>query len=193
MERNAFWAALMVVAAGLIGCSSSASSTPEATETAEAPAGPDQSVYEFLQAVRQGDDTKAQGMLTTLAQKKTTEMDMVVAPPGSDTAKFEVGASEISGDGTARVASVWSDLDHEGKRRTDQITWVLKQENSHWRIAGMATKIFPDQGPVMLNFENPQEMLDTQRQAEEAATRRAADEQQLQATKPQDPFQTERQ
>jgi hypothetical protein len=198
MDRTAFLAVALLVSAGVTGCGQSESNAPtaaaptsEATATAQA-AGPADAVHEFLEAVRLGDDAKAQGMLTELAQKKTTEMNMVVAPPGSDTAKFEVGAMQMAEDGTARVASVWSDLDHEGKRRTDQITWILRQENSQWRIVGMATQIMPDQGPVVLNFENPQELLEKQRQAEEAAARREAETQQLQAAKPQDPFQTER-
>jgi hypothetical protein len=198
MERTAFLAAALLVFAGLTGCGQSESNPPtaaapisEATATAQA-ASPADAVREFLEAVRLGDDTKAQSMLTALARKKTTEMNMVVAPPGSDTAKYEVGAMQMAEDGTARVASVWSDLDHEGKRRTDEITWILRQEDNQWRIVGMATRIMPEQGPVVLNFEKPQEMLAAQRQAEEAAARREADAQQLQAAKPQDPFQAER-
>lgn len=199
MDRTAFLAVALLVSAGVAGCSQSEKSAPTAAATTmpAAPAtaqaaSPADAVREFLEAVRLGDDAKAQGMLTELAQKKTTEMNMVVAPPGSDTAKYEVGAMQMAEDGTARVASVWSDLDHEGKRRTDKITWILRQESSQWRIVGMATQIMPDQGPVVLNFENPQAMLEKQRQAEQAVARRAADAQQLQAAKPEDPFQTER-
>lgn len=194
MERTVLWGGMLLVAASLVGCGSS-EATPPTADAAATPApagGPETAVHSFLEAVRLGDDTKAQEMLTQLARQKTSEMDMVVAPPGSDTAKFEVGTVEVGTDGIARVDSVWSDLDHEGKRRTDQIKWLLRQESGQWRIAGMATKIFPDQNAVVLNFENPQEMLDKQRQAEEEAARRTTTDEQLQATKPQDPFQAER-
>ncbi len=188
MERTVFYAALGVLFVGLTGCGGS---TPAPAPAAQAAvAGPDQTVKQFLEAVRSGDDATAQSMLTKLAQQKTKEMDMVVAPPGSDTAQFEVGQVQQSSDGTARVQSTWSDLDHEGSRRTDQIEWILRPENGQWRIVGMATQIFPDQGPVVLNFENPQEILEKTRQAEQAVAQPSG--QTRQATKPQDPFAGER-
>jgi hypothetical protein len=149
---------------------------------------PADAVQSFLEAVRLGNDDVAGKMLTRLAQQKTAEMEMVVAPPGSDTATFKLGKVEKVGSDGARVDSEWTDLDHDGNKRTDIITWILRLENDEWRIAGMATKIFQDQDPVVLNFENPQEMLDKQQAAEEEAIERANDQSQ-QARKPTDPFQ----
>src|SRR5262245_46183091 len=79
----------------LAGCNQSSEPTAsnQASHTGQASAGgaPDQAVYDFLEAVRTGNDQKAAEMLSPLARQKTAEKQMVVAPPGSPTAKFTVG------------------------------------------------------------------------------------------------------
>jgi hypothetical protein len=135
--------------------------------------GPEVVMAQFLEAIRQGDDAKAGQMLTPLARQKTEEMDMVVAPPGSDTASFKVLAHEIEGN-EAQVGTDWTDLDVDGRPRTDRIVWLLRQEPEGWRIHGMAARILPDLDPIMLNFEDPADMLRKQQQAEEEMARRDA-------------------
>ena len=133
--------------------------------------GPAATTTAFLEAVRTGDDKKAASLLTPPAQKKTSEQEMVVAPPGSDTAAFQVGEVDYVDQG-AHVASDWTDVDAEGRMHTDRIVWILRHESEGWRIAGMATKVFPDRPPVVLNFEDPEDMLRQQQQAEEEIARR---------------------
>ena len=190
--RLAIWAFLAV---GMVGCSDPGAASRPSDATADSSAiqatNPAEAVYHFLEAVRQGNDAAAGSLLTDAARKKTAEMDMVVAPPGSDTASFEVGEVQMDGQNGARVASAWSDVDHEGSRRTDQITWILRRESQGWRIAGMAAQVFPDQDPIVLNFEDPQEMLRKQRMAEEDSARRSQPDQ-IEARKPEDPFQSGR-
>ncbi len=128
--------------------------------SAPAPDGPEAAVREFLEAVRTGDDKKTEAMFTRLAREKIKEMeDIQVAPPGSDTASFEVGKAEYLAEDGARVASKWTDLDREGKPRTDEITWMLRKESEGWRIAGMAATVFEGEDPLLLDFENPKETL----------------------------------
>lgn len=150
-----------------LGCDKSRSPAQQAV----AAIGPDQAVTEFLEAVRTGDDIKAAGMLTPLARKKTDEMEMVVAPPGSDTARFAVSDVEYVGD-RAHVATDWTDLDVDGRPHTDRIVWIMRQGPEGWRVAGMATQVFADREPVMLNFEDPQDMMRQQELAEEEIARR---------------------
>jgi hypothetical protein len=126
---------------------------------------------EFLEAIRQGNDVKASSLLTTTARQKTKEMEMAVAPPGSDTASFQILAVEIEGD-EAQVGTDWTDVDVEGQKRTDRIVWLLRKEEAGWRIHGMATRVLADMPPVILNFEDPADMLVKQRQAEEEIARR---------------------
>jgi hypothetical protein len=71
------------------------------------------------------------------------------------------------------VASTWTDVDDEGKPRTDSIVWMLREEDEGWRVVGMATKLFPDQPPLFLNFENPDDMIRKQQLVQEEMERRA--------------------
>ncbi len=125
-----------ILATVAAGCGKSDSSAPAGESAASggaqasAPAdGPAAAVAEFLGAVRSGDDAKTASMLTKLARQKTAELNMVVAPPGSDTAQFEVGQVEYRGEDGARVQSVWSDLDENSQRRTDKLIWLLRRES----------------------------------------------------------------
>ncbi|MEX0978227.1 MAG: hypothetical protein WDZ48_05220 [Pirellulales bacterium] len=136
--------------------------------------GPDAVMGEFLEAIRKGDDKTASELLTTLARQKTGEMEMVVAPPGSDTASFKVLEVEVEGD-QAQVGTEWTDLDGDGRPRADKIVWMLRKQTDGWRIHGMATRVFPDLAPIVLNFEDPVDMLRKQRQAEEEIARRDAE------------------
>src|SRR5262249_62416966 len=87
---------------------------------------------------------------------------MVVSPSGRPTATFKVGKVEYvtpNKDG-AHVWCSWTDaVDDQGHTRTDEIIWVLRHESEGWRIAGMVTKVYPDQPPLVLNFEDPEDML----------------------------------
>lgn len=178
MERcSALLLGLATVGLTLAGCGSQGS--PTSAETAGGRVskeftkdGPDEAIRVFLEAVRTGDDAKAAQMLTPTARQKTAEMQIVVAPPGSPTAKFEVTEFEMVSEDGAHVASTWSDVDEQGNRHSDQILWILRREPEGWRVAGMATKIFEDELPIILNFEDPQDMMRKQKLAEEEMARR---------------------
>lgn len=135
-------------------------------------------VRDFLQAIKTGDETTSNDLLTPLAREKTAEMDMAVAPIGSDSASFTVGEVELPEEGSgelAHVASTWTDIDEDGQRHTDEILWVLRREEKGWRIAGMATKVFEDEPPLLLNFEDPADMRRKQQLAEAEMERRTGE------------------
>jgi hypothetical protein len=172
------WMALFgALALGLSGCGKSggsgggqASSADAAGEAAEA--GPATIVSQFLEAVRTGSDEKASQLLSPLARKKAAENNRCVTPPPSETARFEVGETEyILDDGNiltaaspppnctgARVACAWTDLDENGKPRTEHALWVTRREAEGWRVVGVAATIFPGEPPLLLNFEDPEDM-----------------------------------
>jgi hypothetical protein len=52
--------------------------------------------------------------------------------------------------------STWTDQESAGKA-THEIVWLLRKETAGWAIAGMATTVFEDQPPLILNFEDPLE------------------------------------
>jgi hypothetical protein len=136
-------------------------------------AGPDTAIFDFLEAVRTGNDEKAAAMLTSTARRKTAEMNMEVAPPGSDTAQFKVGKVEYLPGNGARVSSTWSDLDENSQRQTDEISWIVRRDPEGWRVAGVAATVFKGEPPLLLNFEDPEEMLRKQEWVQQEKRRRA--------------------
>lgn len=177
--------------AGLAGCGKSESPAPAAKPEAQPPAqraktgnnanktprptgdGPNVAVYDFMEAVRTGDDETAGKLLTPLARQKVAEHHMVVAPPGTDTARFEVGRIEQVEQGLMRVAVNWTDIDESGKQRTDEILWLTKRVDEGWRISGVAAPVFDGEAPIVLNFEDPAEMLRKQQAVREEMRKRA--------------------
>jgi len=135
---------------------------------------------EFLEALRTGNDDKAVRMLSTVAREKAASLNRNVTPAASDTARFGVGKVEYVGEYGARVACTWTDLDEEGKPSTDTAVWVLRRESEGWRIAGVAAKVFPDHDPIVLNFEDPEDLL-RQQQWVRAEMQRRMEEGGLQA------------
>jgi len=136
------------------------------------PEGPAAAAQEFLEALRSGNDDKASKMLSTAARQKTASLNRSVTPPASDTAHFTLGKVEYVNDDGARVACTWTDLDEEGKPKTDEAIWVLRREDNVWRIAGVAAQVFPGEPPLLLNFEDPQDMLRKQQWVREEIRRR---------------------
>jgi hypothetical protein len=174
------WATLsaLALAIGLSGCGSSgapAENKANPAESAMTTTTPPDAVKAFLQAIKVGDEKTADDMLTKIARDETKKADLHVAPPGSDTANYKIGKHVIEGK-EAKVSSTWTDVDEEGKPQTDEIVWLLKQEPEGWRICGMATELFPDEEPLILNFENPKDMIEKQEKAEAEMVRRATAE-----------------
>jgi len=164
MRSNTRMLSLAFLAATIAGCGGSEDSEPadpageggdQAALSETAP--PEAAIGKFLEAVRVGNDQKAAGMFTPLARERVAEMDIQVAPPGSDTARFSVGEVEFLAEDGARVAATWTDLDENGNPQTDDMTWMVRRESEGWRVAGMATVVFPGEPPLLLDFEKPEE------------------------------------
>lgn len=175
MRRASIIVAAICIGLTFNGCGSTKPPQPAAENQVDKP-GPDGVVFTFLEAVRTGNADKATSLLSPLAREKTAEKGASIAPPSSETASFQVGAVEIVGEGGAHVASTWTDLDEEGKPHSDQVIWMVRKEPEGWRIVGMATRLFPDEPPLFLNFEDPDDMLRKQRLAQEEIERRARGE-----------------
>jgi len=140
-----------------------------------------QTVVAFLDAIKRGDDASARAMLTATARAKTQEMGISVAPPVNETASYSVQAAEVvseAGD-LVHVATTWSDTDSDGFQTSDNVIWVVRLDPEGWRVVGMAMRIFDDLPPLLLDFEDPEDMLAKQAMVAEELTRRAtADDQQ---------------
>ena len=152
--------------------SNSAASANAAKSGTEKLVGPAATVYEFLEAVRTGDDERASQKLSHLARSKTATLNRNVTPPASDTARFRIGEVKYVGADGAQVQSFWTDLDIDGEASTDEAVWVLRHEKTGWGIAGVAVEIFPNEPPLLLNFEDPEDMFRKQQWVREEIRRR---------------------
>jgi len=155
------WAACLLTGCGLAalaiaGCSSS--NTAIGTSTTD-PAKA--TVMAFLEAIKRGDDTGARAMLTKVARTKTEELGISVAPPVTSTATYSIRECEqIAGtDDLVHVGTTWTDTDPDGFTTTENVVWAVRLDPEGWRVAGMATRIFDDLPPLLLNFEDPEDMI----------------------------------
>src|SRR5438105_1528176 len=118
MERCRWLLAFSLALSFFVGCSGSsapngqAGSNKAGSKVADDGKTPADAVHDFLEAVRKGDDAKANLMLTSLARKEVEKKAGGFAPKASDTAKYEVGEFEFTNEDkdTAHVASKWTDL-----------------------------------------------------------------------------------
>jgi hypothetical protein len=182
--------ALLSVAGLGCGGSSGNSDPPAKGDEKESPVAasprlepPCAAVAEFLEAVRVGDDTKAASMFTPAARTQVAQLGLQVAPKKSDTATFVVGDVEYLDGGGARVVATWTDM---GK--TDEMLWMLRSGSEGWRIAGMAAAVFPNEPPLLLNFENLEEAMNQIRMLKETIEQREARLQAQQPAAPQSPI-----
>lgn len=173
-RMNAIVLRVAVVASLVLGCSQAPSAPPAAPPAATSePAKA--AVKQFLEAMKRGDDQAARGMLTRVARAKCEEMGMSVAPPVSPGATYAIGESEVvSDDGEiVHVATTWSDTDPDGFTTSEDVLWVVRLDPEGWRVVGMAMLIFSGEPPLLLNFEDPEDMLAKQEQVVLELQRRA--------------------
>ena len=141
------------------GCSGGrGGSSAAATEPAKA------AVVGFLEAIQRGDEEAASGMLTKVARAKTQEMGLSVAPPVNPSATYSIRDCEMVGDtdDLVHVGTAWTDTDADGFTTTDNVVWVVRLDPEGWRVVGMAMRIFEDMPPLLLNFEDPEDMITKQ-------------------------------
>ena len=201
------WAALTMLA---FGCGksndhSAAEAAPAAASntTNVAPAAPSVDakvvVTTFLEAIRKGDNDVATKLLTKIARQKAEDTGRSVVPAANDSAKIEVEDTvyPTPAHDIAHVPTRWIDLDATGKPRTDRATWVCRLEPEGWRVAGLAAYVFEGEDPLLLSFEDPDDMAKKQdwlkkeieRRSKQETTPPASGENSFQAErKPQDAF-----
>jgi hypothetical protein len=195
-RRREAWIALTLGLALLAGCGKPAAKTQVVSQEAAAAEslggpmvaergcvnppqdmdGPAGAVCTFLEAVRTGDDQKTEAMFVSAGREKIKELKIPVTPHGSDTACFELGPVEQVSEELARVACKWTDLDSEGQRHTDEMTWAVLKEAEGWRIAGLAATVFDGEPPLLLDFRDPQEVVEKLETLRQEVARRVAKE-----------------
>jgi hypothetical protein len=166
------WTLRMLAAAMLVAGSQGCSAAAPGGDAA-APAK--QTVVSFLEAVKRGDDATARNMLSVAARTKTDEMGISVAPPVADTATYAVRECEVVSDAgdLVHVGTTWTDVDGEGFQSSENVVWVVRLDPEGWRVVGMAMRVFEDLPPLLLNFEDPEDMLAKQEMVAKELERRA--------------------
>lgn len=155
-----------------VGCGSS--SAPQASATASPAATANNAmpsetelnraatvVAQFLDAVRRGGETGgANQMLTSDAQAVLQQLGRSVEPIGSTDAVFKVTRAEPVPDTpeAALVHSFWTEPKPDGKSETYQVVWAVEREASGWKISGLAMDMGQEQEPMIVDFENSQQM-----------------------------------
>ncbi len=159
MNRLLYLSTLLSLTLFAVGCGNGSGPT-SATTGAPVPNNPAaRTVHEFLDAIRIGDTQGSTSRLTPLALQRISESDMVFAPPASENARFTIGKVEMYSEDKAFVDSVWTDLDADGAPISEQMTWALRLDQGQWRISGMAAQLGPNQPPVLIDFENPSQLM----------------------------------
>ncbi len=193
MKRMAWMTAALLITAMICGCGGedkkSSNATAQlkrpasATATVPAPAGhgtaafksstPKEAVAEFLDALRAGNKSTTEALLTAKARKETLSHDLVVEPPGAPGATYSIGrVQSVEGDaGAAYVSCVWSEKEDDTEF---EVVWILRKESVGWRIAGMATQLPDVEEPIVLNFEDLSELENAMREAEVAQRQNTA-------------------
>jgi hypothetical protein len=175
LMQCARWTLLTVVSALMLaGCGDSATPDRSVQSTTESPAGspamaaldgqgasPTETVAQFYQALRTGQDTAIAALLTDKARTETANNGLDIQSQGSSRLEYELGQVEYVDDGMqgAHVKSLWIDFTPDGERIGTEVIWVLRKQPEGWRIAGMATQVLEDQLPLFFNFEDPEDML----------------------------------
>ena len=128
----------------------------------------------FLEAIRKGDNEAATKFLSKVARQKAEESGRYVVPPPNDGAKIEVedAVYPTPSHDIAHVPTRWIDLDETGKPRTDKATWVCRLEPDGWRVAAFAAYVFDGEDPLLLNFEDLEDMAKKQTWLREEIARR---------------------
>jgi uncharacterized lipoprotein YmbA len=187
MNCRVIWSAVVVgvSAVWLVGCSQSGTSPTDGKDAAsvQKESGPQATVAQYLEAVRIGDAATVNQLLTSRARQKTTELNVAVAPPGSETAQYEVGQTRFLSEAkdAAHVESRWTDLNDNGQPQTFDVTWIMREEPAGWRVAGMMGQFIEDRPLMVFNFEDPTDVLRKQGYAQQEMAQRAAEERQVQA------------
>ena len=128
---------------------------------------PHAAVTAFLEALKGGDKATTEALLTRKARAETTAHDLIVEPPGAPGATYSVnGVDPVEGDDKAAyVSCVWSEKENNSEF---EVVWIVRQEETEWRIAGMATQLPGLDEPIILNFEDLSELEQAMREAEVA-------------------------
>jgi hypothetical protein len=176
MERYRRLFGVALLGCLLVGCGNEqVASTEGGSGAAGGNSTPEATVKEFMSAFKNGDDAAAEKLLSQKARQEAERTQKAVSPPGSKTMRYTVGQVEYVTEAktAAHVACQIIDAEPSGEELTYDVVWFLRLEGEGWRVAGVAMKVFPDELPVLYNFEDQDDMDRKMQLVEEEMVRRA--------------------
>lgn len=173
---NSMWLVLLLLAAG---CGRSVENESESlSEVSALPVARDSApavvVSAFLDALRAGDNSTAEQLLTTTAREQTLSHNLPLQAPGSPTATYLIGRT-MRIDGGVQVGSRWTERSENGEPIIYDIDWVLRQQADGWRVVGMSMALTPQGKRFVVSFENVEAMLKTWDEADDEIAREQQD------------------
>ena len=189
MDRWQSWLVVGILVSFSLGCGKSQSAATGGTDgqAAISDAMPDAAVKEFLSAAKGGDQKRLTVLLSSKAKEEAAKNNVNFELDAYQNASFEVGEFEYLTEAkdVAHVGCKWTDRDPDGSAYTHPVVWLMKKENSAWRVAGMILRPFPDKPPVTLDYEDTAALVNAKQYIEREYQHRMQEEQQQEmAAKP---------
>lgn len=136
----------------------STSSTSPATLTSAAPKGDataEEVCHRFMNLIRSGNRIAAENLLTKTALRITTQAGLQLEPMGGPTAVYEVCDVRYATT-KQKLAQVECSITDkvDGEDYEMNVTWLVRKQNTGWRISGVMLELDSGQIPDLLSFEN---------------------------------------
>ncbi|MDX1965391.1 MAG: hypothetical protein SFX18_19755 [Pirellulales bacterium] len=168
----------------LVGCGSAENTPPVAatqqsgtasTTTADGKTA-DQIVLEFMAAVKSGNKSAADALITPTARQTIQQTSLDINPPSSPGLEYSIKAVQFLQTDKGMVAHVGCEYvdKSDPAMEKQQVLWALRTTEQGWRIAGMALQVFPGEEPLLMDFENKTD-LEHKQQAIAAEIERRSD------------------
>ena len=93
-------------------------------------------------------------MLTPQAVAQIRQSGKAFAPPGLETAGFELGHVRKTSPAKAIVQCFLSDAAND-RRAREEMCCILREVEGRWLVSGIAFQISPQHVPLILDFEKP--------------------------------------
>lgn len=153
----------LVVFAGPVfisGCSKEPSGEAATALAGKSTPGPSteavtQAAADFLDAVIKGDTQRASARLTPQAMQRIISSGQQFAPPGLETATFQVGEVRQPTTDKAFVHCVLTD-NSTGTAHSEEMCCLMRYVDNDWRVSGIAYWAGPNQDGTMSDFETGQ-------------------------------------
>jgi hypothetical protein len=151
----------VLVLVALVGCDSAPPTAPTGAAPAAATTTSNSdpaavTAGNFLDAVVQGDNPRAYGLLTPLAVERMTAAHMQFQLLGLTNYTFRVGKVVRPAVDKAFVQCLGTEHAGDGQSAEEEFCCLMCQIGDEWRVAGISFSAGPKQTLMIISFENPE-------------------------------------